>query len=250
MRRMQVISGTALLLLIVASIAFVQRGNADAGSDPFAHDDLPPGLLTQTASVGLPTITIGPGTARADTVLTSTPGSSDAAVITDVLVESYRIGAQGRAAFDLSEYAAIFTNDTSVPLLRWQADYLTKVRARYGNAVPELSKNGFLAYEVALAYDFRVSKETYARVQATAKAEGRLATTDELRSSFLVNGQPPPSGVYTSAKKVRVNVLRIKIVGNRADVEYDDSASTRRAVLINTANGWRIAGSKVTASHF
>lgn len=186
-------------------------------------------------------------TARANASLTSTPASQDAAAITDLIIRSYAARTQALKTLDTSQLPSVFTDDPTAPLSSDKADFVSKVRTQYGNAVQALGGNGWLTYSTAEVLDRQKSLEALNRVQAAAKAQGRPLTTDELRTAVGANGEIPPPAIIDHPQKV--NLTKVGIVGNRADVEYDDGAITYSATVIKTPNGWRIAGEKIVNYH-
>lgn len=216
------VSMSALILVLTACIGLLSARNTSAGTIP---------------------------TARANAILTSTPSSMDVAAITDVIVESYSVRVRGLKTFDTSQYPSVFVDDPSVPLEREQAEYVSKVRARHGNAVRITSGNGWLAYNLMQVFE-RQQGLAAQQVQTTARAQGRQPTGDEARSAADVNGQPPAPVIYEGSGKQKVTILKANITGDRAVMEYDTPAVTYSVALVKTPNGWRIAGEKVLNVHF
>lgn len=186
-------------------------------------------------------------TARANAVPTSTPASPDAAAITDLIVRSYAVRTHALKTFDTSQLATAFMDDPSVSLSGDKADFVNKVRSRYGNAVQALGGNGWLAYSTAEVLDRQKSLDALNKVQAAAKAQGRPLTADELRSAVGANGDLPAPAIIDHPQKI--NLTKASIAGNRADVEFDDGGITYSATVVKTPNGWRIAGEKIVNYH-
>lgn len=211
-------------------------------------------LVTFVAVVGVAgvksTSTEPRPTSRVGAVPTSTPSSPDAAAITDVIVNSYSVRARALQTFDLSQYSTVFVDEVSVPLTSEQAEVVSRVRARYGNATQAMSGNGWLSYSAAFVLDRQKSTEALNNVQAVARAQGRPLTADELRSAFDVNGQPPAPLVYNSGRKQEINVIKATVTGNRAEVEYETGVGVYSTTLIKTASGWRVAGERTLKIHF
>jgi hypothetical protein len=100
---------------------------------------------------------------------------------------------------------------------------------------------GFLSFELAYFGDWKLGTEKLEHLQATAKAENRDLTQDELRS--LIG----PNGIASGRRKepvhkTPVTYLNFTIEGSQALVKFDDGAVTQNMFFIKTKNGWRIVG--------
>jgi hypothetical protein len=186
-------------------------------------------------------------TATPVSIAISNSGSSDDAAIKDVIVRSYSVRADALTSGDISQFPTVFINDPSVPLKAENADFLKKVRDRYGNAVQPITGDGLLAYESAKVLDRHQNLAPFQHIEATAKAEGRILTPQELRSVTQVDGNPPAAIV--KGGQANVVLTNVVINGNHAVVTYETSATTSRATLVNTASGWRIAGLETLKVH-
>lgn len=171
---------------------------------------------------------------------TNPTSQEEIAAIKEVIERSYTVLGQASHTFDLSQFQTVFANDPAVPLDKGQSDYLARVGAA--------RRAGWLDYKVAFFEDWGRGAEALERLEATAKSEGRLVTSDELRS-ITGPGMPPAARGVQPTQKTSVRLMSVTVDGTRAEVQYDDNAVTYLLALSKTKDGWRIVGERVLDVH-
>ncbi len=157
--------------------------------------------------------------------------------------------------YDMSRFPAVFVGEPNVPLSRGQQEFLNQVRLQQNDVSKELLQgNGFLASARAGVLNAKKANENWDRILTRAKAEGREPTQDELQSvdEGVVGGAGSPRDMIKREpyQEPPFDFKAFKIQGNQADITYDDGAALRRAFLIKTSEGWKIAGRVVLNAHY
>jgi hypothetical protein len=165
----------------------------------------------------------------------ATPNPTDIADIKTLVNNYYYITAEALGTYDVSQFPTLFIDDPTVALDADQAAYMARVGAK---------GQGFLSFELERYGYWKQGTEKLEHLQATAKAENRELTQDELNSLIGPNGLPPSrrQGPMPTSKELPITYLNFTIEGSQALVKFDDGAVTQNMFFIKTKNGWRIAG--------
>jgi hypothetical protein len=170
---------------------------------------------------------------------------SDIAAIKAVVERSYDVTGRAARNFDLSEFPTVFANDSAVPLGKDEVAYLTRNSTLSISAAQTV---GLLNYKLAFYGNWKDAAESFERLEAQAKAEGRSITAEEL-NSISSSGQHPVARGSDPMYKTNVKFEKVTVDGTRAEVISDDGAVTYLLALSKTKDGWRIVGERVLDVH-
>lgn len=184
-------------------------------------------------------------------------GSADLALVQqfeDLINRADEVNGKAATTFDMTDFPLLYVDDPAVPLSRDQAKYFKEIKANQNGLNNLIKGEGWLSYEQAAILNMGSGARAY-QVQATLAAQGRTMSADDYRR---VGAPVPAPGVTPTplpmmqvygdpnGYKFKVSFKSVTVETTRAEVTYiySDDGKTTHTFLVNTAAGWRIAGSR------
>lgn len=173
------------------------------------------------------------------------PNSVEAHQIMTAMETAYEVLGIAGQTFDVLSFSQVFTDTADYPLSDQQREAVANV---LGESVAQHA--GYLTAMSAQTIAHGQGAKLLRSALDKAKAENRDLTAVESQELLKANqGQPPTLGSSIIAKTT-LTFNSIAIDGDRATVEYDDSAALQRAILVRSQGKWLIAGITPIWVHF
>lgn len=189
---------------------------------------------------------------------TDNGSSADVDAVKNAIKKADTIEMYAALTFDLSHFPDVYADELTVPLSKAHMDFVQQVRAVQPSAVAVgMSGNGFLTYITSFYLNWKTGAEGWERAIARAAAEKRQvekadidAITGTVDTPLQGNNVHTVVSLETVRNQREYNFKQISIVGDQADVWYDDGRALTHVFLVKTSSGWKEAGLVRPNIHF
>jgi hypothetical protein len=170
---------------------------------------------------------------------TTTPNPATVDQLKTLVKRYYELTGNAARTFDVSQFPTILVDDPKISLDTWQVETMAKAHAQ---------GTGMLSYALTFFGNWKQGAEKLEQLEATAKAQGRDLTRQELQIVSDSSAVPAPRRTDPMYLPM-LTYQNFVVANNQAEVVFDDGGQTLKFFCVNTKDGWKIAGMRVLSTH-